>query len=71
MEEFTSFVLRYFKRQRRPYDLIHANFWMSGMVAAEVKRQSAPHLSSPSTRSAGCDACTRVRPMGFPTNALR
>jgi D-inositol-3-phosphate glycosyltransferase len=39
MEEFTAFVLRYCKRRHEPYDLIHANFWMSGMVAAEVKRQ--------------------------------
>lgn len=38
MDEFTTFVLRFCKRQRKPYDLLHANFWMSGLVAAEVKR---------------------------------
>jgi D-inositol-3-phosphate glycosyltransferase len=38
MEEFTAFVLRYCKRRRAPYDVVHANFWMSGMVAAEIKR---------------------------------
>lgn len=38
MEKFTTYVCRFFKRQRRPYDLIHANFWMSGLVAAELKR---------------------------------
>ncbi len=38
MERFTTWMLRYFKRQRRPYNLVHANFWMSGLVAAEIKR---------------------------------
>lgn len=38
MGEFTSYLLRFFKQQRRPYDLVHANFWMSGLVAAEIKR---------------------------------
>lgn len=38
MGEFTEFMLKYCRRQREPYDLIHANFWMSGLVAAEVKR---------------------------------
>jgi phosphoheptose isomerase len=38
MDDFTAFVLRYMKRQRKPYDLIHANFWMSGLVACEVKK---------------------------------
>lgn len=38
MEDFTAFVLRYIKRQRKTYDLIHANFWMSGLVACEVKK---------------------------------
>jgi D-inositol-3-phosphate glycosyltransferase len=37
MMEFTGFVIRFFKRQRVPYDLVHANFFMSGLVAAEVK----------------------------------
>ncbi len=37
MGEFTRYVLRFCKQQRRPYDLVHANFWMSGLVAAEVK----------------------------------
>ncbi|HEY8491699.1 MAG TPA: glycosyltransferase [Dehalococcoidia bacterium] len=38
MDEFTAYVLRFFRRQRRRYDVVHANFWMSGLVAAEVKR---------------------------------
>jgi D-inositol-3-phosphate glycosyltransferase len=38
MEPFTAAMLRFSKRQRANYDLIHANFWMSGLVAAEVKR---------------------------------
>lgn len=36
MAEFTAFMLKYC--QRETYHLIHANFWMSGLVAAEVKR---------------------------------
>ena len=36
MEEFTAEVVR--RCRDAPYDLVHANFWMSGLVAAEVKR---------------------------------
>lgn len=38
MEEFTAYVLSFCQHKWQPYDLIHANFWMSAMVAAEVKR---------------------------------
>jgi D-inositol-3-phosphate glycosyltransferase len=38
MEEFTHNVLRLARRQRRSYALAHANFWMSGLVAAELKQ---------------------------------
>jgi D-inositol-3-phosphate glycosyltransferase len=37
MEDFTTFVLGWCQRQS--YDLIHANFWMSGLVAAEIKKK--------------------------------
>ena len=37
MDEFTAYVLTVCHRDGG-YDLIHANFWMSGLVAAEVKR---------------------------------
>ncbi|MGE3912705.1 MAG: glycosyltransferase, partial [Chloroflexota bacterium] len=36
MSAFTATVLR--EARVRQYDLLHANFWMSGLVAAEVKR---------------------------------
>ena len=36
MGDFADFVGRYAIRER--YDILHANFFMSGMVAAEVKR---------------------------------
>lgn len=36
MAEFTTYVFQ--SAKRRPYDLIHANFWMSGLVAAELKQ---------------------------------
>ena len=39
MDEFTRFFIAYAARQRRPYDLVHANFFMSGLVAAEAKRR--------------------------------
>jgi D-inositol-3-phosphate glycosyltransferase len=39
MGEFTDWVVRFIKRQRSHYDLVHANFFMSGLVAAEVKRR--------------------------------
>ncbi|GAB1541730.1 hypothetical protein NUACC21_44020 [Scytonema sp. NUACC21] len=50
MEEFTTYVLNFCQnasygtsqipvsRSRYKYDLIHANFWMSALVAAEIKR---------------------------------
>jgi phosphoheptose isomerase len=41
MEEFTANVLRLARRQRRGYALAHANFWMSGLVAADVKQAIA------------------------------
>jgi phosphoheptose isomerase len=36
MGAFTEYVLG--RARQRPYDLLHANFWMSGLVAAEIKR---------------------------------
>ncbi|HJT19201.1 MAG TPA: glycosyltransferase [Nitrospira sp.] len=38
MENFTDYVVRFCRCQRKAYDIVHANFWMSGLVAAEVKR---------------------------------
>ena len=38
MGEFAEFMRERFRRRRRPCDLVHANFWMSGLVAAEIKR---------------------------------
>ena len=37
MEAFTANTVELMRR--RPYDLVHANFFMSGLVAAEVKRR--------------------------------
>jgi phosphoheptose isomerase len=37
MAEFTRWVVE-FSRRRRRYDIVHANFWMSGMTACELKR---------------------------------
>lgn len=38
MDDFTRYLRRFIHFQRKPYDLIHANFWMSGLVAADLKR---------------------------------
>lgn len=38
MPEFTNFIIQFSQRQGQSYDLIHANFWMSGLVAADIKR---------------------------------
>ena len=38
MPAFVSFMRSFIKRKGLRYDLIHANFWMSGLVAAELKR---------------------------------
>lgn len=38
MGQFADFVVKQVNARRRPYDLIHANFFMSGLVAAEAKR---------------------------------
>jgi glycosyltransferase involved in cell wall biosynthesis len=43
MEQFGRFVTRFARRQEIPYDLVHANFFMSGMVAQQLKR----HLGIP------------------------
>src|SRR5690554_3842052 len=37
MPAFTDFMEQYFRRHK--YDLIHANFFMSGLVAAELKKR--------------------------------
>jgi D-inositol-3-phosphate glycosyltransferase len=37
MEQFGRFMIRFARRQKIPYDLVHANFFMSGMVAQQVK----------------------------------
>ncbi|HEX2912068.1 MAG TPA: D-sedoheptulose 7-phosphate isomerase [Chloroflexia bacterium] len=39
MGEFTQFFLRFCKRQRVTYDIVHANFWMSGLVACDIKKK--------------------------------
>src|SRR5947209_9014161 len=38
MGAFADYLLRFCKCQRESYDLVHANFWMSGLVAADLKR---------------------------------
>ncbi len=37
MEGFGDYMVAFVRRQGRPYDLIHANFWMSGLVALNIK----------------------------------
>jgi D-inositol-3-phosphate glycosyltransferase len=38
MDEFTTYMGRLIEEEDQGYDLVHANFWMSALVAAELKR---------------------------------
>jgi D-inositol-3-phosphate glycosyltransferase len=38
MSEFTKNVLAFSRKQGNPYRLFHANFWMSALVAADIKK---------------------------------
>ncbi|MFL6655720.1 MAG: glycosyltransferase family 4 protein [Sulfurifustis sp.] len=38
MDEFAEQMQSFCSRQRRPYDVVHANFWTSGVVAMTLKR---------------------------------
>src|SRR4051794_8442943 len=38
MDDFTAYMLRFCQCQPECYDLVHANFWMSGQVACELKK---------------------------------
>ncbi len=38
MERFASWMIDRMARERRPYDVVHANFWMSALVAFRIKR---------------------------------
>jgi len=37
MDEFAAFLTEFFQRESRPYDVTHANFFMSGLAALKVK----------------------------------
>lgn len=37
--QFARFVARFARRQPLPYDIVHANFFMSGMVAQHLKQE--------------------------------
>jgi glycosyltransferase involved in cell wall biosynthesis len=37
MDEFAAFLIEFFRRERDPYQVIHANFFMSGLAALKVK----------------------------------
>lgn len=39
MTEFTRNMIRHMRLQEQPYKLIHANFFMSALVAADIKKQ--------------------------------
>lgn len=38
MDEFTENTIRFVKQAKNPYRLVHAHFFMSGLVAANIKR---------------------------------
>jgi D-inositol-3-phosphate glycosyltransferase len=37
MDEFAAFLIAFFRREPQPYDVMHANFFMSGLAALQVK----------------------------------
>ncbi len=37
MGAFSAYMIDFLQRQGKPYDLVHANFWMSALVAADIK----------------------------------
>ncbi len=39
MQPFTRYMVSFIQRQNLNYELMHANFWMSGLVAVELKRE--------------------------------
>jgi phosphoheptose isomerase len=39
MPEFSDWMVRFCRRQRKGYDLAHANFFMSGQVAADLRQR--------------------------------
>ncbi len=38
MGEFSEYAIRFAESRPMSYDIVHANFWMSGLVAADLKR---------------------------------
>lgn len=38
MDQFGDFMVRFARQQKIPYDIVHANFFMSGMVAQQIKQ---------------------------------
>ncbi len=47
MDAFGDFLIDFFDRQKRPYDLMHANFFMSGAAALRVKaRRGVPLVTT-------------------------
>jgi glycosyltransferase involved in cell wall biosynthesis len=37
MDEFAAFLIEFFRRESQPYDVMHANFFMSGLAALKVR----------------------------------
>src|SRR3569623_223850 len=37
MDELSDYMIKFFEQSQRPYDIVHANFWMSGLVASRIK----------------------------------
>ncbi|MFL9912942.1 glycosyltransferase family 4 protein [Paraburkholderia sp. RL17-337-BIB-A] len=38
MDEFATFLIEFFQRERDPHQVMHANFFMSGLAALKVKK---------------------------------
>jgi D-inositol-3-phosphate glycosyltransferase len=38
MDDFARYTIEFFRSEEKPYDVVHANFFMSGLVGLRVKR---------------------------------
>ena len=71
MGEFRDWMLAFFDRTGQTYDLVHANFFMSALVAADIKQATGiPFVVTFHAFRPACGGCTRAGQMASPMRAL-
>ena len=72
LPEFTDQILRFTKKNRIRYDLIHSHYWLSGWVAGQLKRQwSIPFIHMFHTLGALKNSVSRNQEEEEPQGRLR